>query len=490
MSRSLSSFQSIITRGLLVVVIIPLVVITAILGLVRPQLIDSVTGEYLERLGEFVNGDIRYVLLVRDPESIRSYVEKILEFPWVHHAALYEGQTLLTQSGAGRNWQGEATVLLTSDAVVHVSEDQVHLVQSIPLGVGTADDSDAWIQITILDTAISGVIDGVLYPLIAGLGLVSLWLFGAASVFARHSSREVTRLSREMKRVDPEAGRLRRVSIDTRVQELEDVQQSFNALVSRVEQYNDELEARIAQRTQELALALEQKEKAEAVRASLIMNLSHDLRTPLTANLGYLDLALEEISGHAPDSAKLQHVLTSARSRAETLSHEVDTLLSFSISEEDLKHLVCRRTNIKRLMEETLEETRHHREDADNTLRFEFHGRTHMCTVERLMRHIVLQLLTNANRYCKSGRIEVVCVVNEVFQLTVTDNGRGIPEEERERIFDPHFRSSRLAPGPKGLGIGLSMAKNWTDYLNGSIRLIPESGRTVFVVSIPESETA
>ena len=217
MSRSFSSFQSIITRGLLVVVIIPLVAITVTLGLVRPQLIDSVTGEYLERLGEFVNGDIRYVLLVRDPESIRSYVENILEFPWVHHAALYEGQTLLTQSGAGRNWQGEASVVFTRSAEVHVSEDQVHLVQSIPLGVDNADDNDAWIQITILDTAISGVIDGVLYPLIAGLGLVSLWLFSAASVFARHSSREVTRLSREMKRVNPEAGRLRRVSIDTRV---------------------------------------------------------------------------------------------------------------------------------------------------------------------------------------------------------------------------------------------------------------------------------
>ena len=278
------------------------------------------------------------------------------------------------------------------------------------------------------------------------------------------------------------------MSIDTRVQELEDVQQSFNALVSRVARYNDELESRIAQRTKELAIALEQKEKAEAVRASLIMNLSHDLRTPLTANLGYLDLALEEVRGHEPDSAKLQHVLSNARLRAVTLSHEVDTLLRFSISEEDLTHLVCRRVDIRRLIEETLEETRLHREEAGNRLHFEFHGRTHMNTAERLMRHIVLQLLTNANRYCTSGQIEVACTVDEAFQLSVADNGRGIPEEERERIFDPFFRSSEHAPGPKGVGIGLSMAKNWTDHLNGSIRLLPESKRTVFVVSIPESE--
>lgn len=489
MSGKIPTYQSKITRGLIFVAMVNLISTVAILLVIRPILIGSLTDEYLHSLGEFIKDDIRYVLLVRDPITTKNYVDKIIGIPWVYNVRLYDEDELIAETGGRSNYTAPADIF-TEQGSVLTEGNQVHLMRLITLGEGRGMMvSNMRLHVTILDEALSTVIDRILYLLLICVGVVSAALYMVAAYFARRTSRVVTLLSDEMEKVNPERGEIRPVSLNTDIKEFNTVQRSFNSLVKRVDEYNEELERRIQSRTQELSTALKQKERAEEYRSSLFMNISHDLKTPLTANIGYLDVALEELCGDTMDRAKLKHAIEGARGRGEMLAEEVDTLLQYSVSADDLSQIVYQPVDIKKLVEGALEETTLRREAARNTLEFTYTGNSQIQTAERLVRHVLNNLLSNAIRYCEDGHIEVRCHVNESLHLTVSDTGPGIPVEERERIFEPHFRSAvNSVIGPKGMGIGLSMAKTWVDHLNGTIALMPANGKTVFIVTIPDAK--
>ena len=375
---------------------------------------------------------------------------------------------------------------------MRVIDDQAHLLLRIELEDDTAGAlGTTLLHVTIIDEGFSGMIDRVLYLVIVSIAVVTLALLAVSIHSARRATRLVTRLSTDMQSVDPERGALRPVTLDTGIQEFDAVQRSFNTLVGKVEQHNEELERRIRARTHDLAIALEQKDMAEAVRSSLIMNLSHDLKTPLTANVGYLDHAVEELESPSPDLDVLRHATSSSRAYGRTLAEEVNTLLQYSISSSDLSHIDHRPVDVRSLVEDAIAASTAMRTAAANTLEFHYSGRRFMVTAERLVRHVIDNLLSNANRYCTNGHIVVRCAVNDSFDLSVSDTGPGIPEDERESVFKPHFRSSVNARiGPRGMGIGLSLVKSWVDHLGGSITFDTDDGGTVFHVSVPETAHA
>lgn len=489
MTISLPSYQSKITRGLAIVALINLVSMIGILTVLRPVLVGSLTEEYLESLGGFINEDIRYILLVGDPVTTKEYVENLIDFPWVYSARLFDKSSLIVEAGREELWRAPESSY-TSRGGVHVIGDRVHLTRKINLYAGEEAGAESVnLHITILDESLTHVIDRILYLLVFAVAVVSLGLFGVSLYFARRVSRVVTQLSDGMQMVEPERGEVLPIALSTGIREFETVQSSFNELVKRVDARNDEQEKQIQSRTQALAMALDQKEHAYAVRLSLIMNLSHDLLTPLTANIGYLDIALEELGRSKVDPDRLRYAIESARSRGQMLSEEVSTLLQYSVSAEDLSQIIHQNIDIRKLTEDALKATELARKASGNVVEFTYTGPDTINTAGRLVRHVLENLLSNANRYCTNGVVEVICHVDTCLHLTVADNGCGIPDDEREHIFEPHFRSAvNKVVGPKGMGVGLAMVKTWVDHLNGTISLSPESGRTVFCVKIPETK--
>ena len=486
--NTLPTYQSKITRGLVAIAVLNLLLTVTILLLVRPVLVERLAEDYLQGLGRFVQNDIRYVLLVQDPITMGDYVEDLAGLPWVQGVELLDREARSLQTRGESNWTAP-TEGYTLEGDVRVIDDQAHLLLRIDLGDDTAGGlGTALLHIAILDEGFAGMIDRVLYLVIVSIAVVTLALLAVSIRSARRATRLVTRLSTDMQSVDPERGVLRPVTLDTGIREFDAVQRSFNTLVGKVEQHNDELERQIRARTRDLAIALEQKDMAEAVRSSLIMNLSHDLKTPLTANVGYLDHALEELESPVPDLDVLRHATSSARTYGRTLAEEVNALLQYSISSSDLSHIDHRPVDVKALVEDAIAASSAMRTEATNTIEFHYSGRRSVVTAERLVRHVVDNLLSNANRYCTNGHVVVRCAVTDSVGLSVSDTGQGIPEDERESVFEPHFRSAVNARiGPRGMGIGLALVKIWVDHLGGSIAFESSEGGTVFRVSIPET---
>ena len=109
------------------------------------------------------------------------------------------------------------------------------------------------------------------------------------------------------------------------------------------------------------------------------------------------------------------------------------------------------------------------------------HGDPHM--LRRLMRN----LLENAQRYAAGSPIEAtVAAFNQGARLRVTDRGPGIPEQERERIFEPFYRLPGMRESEDGgVGLGLALVRQIARRHGGDVRCVPrEGGGTCFEIEL------
>ena len=128
--------------------------------------------------------------------------------------------------------------------------------------------------------------------------------------------------------------------------------------------------------------------------------------------------------------------------------------------------------------------------DSDHH-RFEFSDQSKVETFisdTQILQHILDNLLTNAARYSPAGSVITVQLRADArkLQLIVTDQGIGIPPDDRDRIFEPFERGSNIGD-IKGHGLGLNIVKRMTDRLGGTIAVeCPKSGGSSFTLSIPQ----
>jgi signal transduction histidine kinase len=103
-----------------------------------------------------------------------------------------------------------------------------------------------------------------------------------------------------------------------------------------------------------------------------------------------------------------------------------------------------------------------------------------------LFNHILSNVLSNAVRYSPAGTtITVTLAIGaETFTLTIADEGIGIPEAERDRVFEPFARGSNVGQ-INGTGLGLNIVKRYTEMLGGRIELLPTPRGAAFRVNLP-----
>lgn len=105
-----------------------------------------------------------------------------------------------------------------------------------------------------------------------------------------------------------------------------------------------------------------------------------------------------------------------------------------------------------------------------------------------LMQHLWINLLTNAVKYTpKGGSITVILKNEEKFiAVSVADTGKGIPPEDRERIFDKYYQTDK-SHSKRGLGLGLAICKRIVQLCNGSLTVESEVGvGSTFTVKLPK----
>ncbi len=225
-----------------------------------------------------------------------------------------------------------------------------------------------------------------------------------------------------------------------------------------------------------LQKAKETAEAANQAKSRYVVGLSHELRTPLNAVLGYAQI-LER------DEAVPQHRKSSIqviRRSAEHLSGLIDGLLDISKIEAGRLQVYSNEVNIHDFLDQIVDMFRLQAEARGLAFR---HTRSpalpeFVRTDEKRLRQILVNLLSNAIKFTDRGQVDfTVDYRMQVATFRVIDSGPGIPEDERDKIFEPFERGNaernRLSPG---LGLGLTITKLLTETLGGEIKVTSTVG--------------
>jgi len=226
----------------------------------------------------------------------------------------------------------------------------------------------------------------------------------------------------------------------------------------------------------------------ERQRTEFFSMASHEIRTPVTAILLQLDLALRQIS--RGDGSNTQEMLRKARIRTKTLAALVNDLLDMSRLDVGKFALELEDLDLASVVQRTVEE---YPSDEDHAIRVVSDGGALPVTGDpRRIVEVLENLLSNAVKYSPEGGGVTVKIGREEDQAVVRilDEGLGIPETERGQIFERFFRTSVAKPYG-GVGLGLYISKEIVTRMGGNIELESSSPKgSVFRVSLPLQRVA
>ncbi len=241
-----------------------------------------------------------------------------------------------------------------------------------------------------------------------------------------------------------------------------------------------------------LKSALQQAQNADIARNSFLFNMSHDIRTPLNAIIGYTELT----KNHKAEPDKIDYYMDKIRMSSEQLLAIVNASLEITRMESGRAKLIESVCMLGELLSEAEKKVRPQADLKSIELVTDKSGIRHFAVIADYMRiqEILNQLLDNAIKYTNpGGRITLSVVETDMrlknysrYQFIIEDNGRGISEEFRKDLFDPFMRENNTTKsGVLGAGLGLAVVKNLVDMMEGSIEVESEVGcGSKFIVSL------
>ena len=222
--------------------------------------------------------------------------------------------------------------------------------------------------------------------------------------------------------------------------------------------------------------------EADHLKDALIASVSHDLRTPLTT----IKALAHDLAVHGDE-------------RAVTIEEEADRLNRFVADLLDLSRLSAGGLPValEIVAAEDLVGAALQRVSGSagaREIRVELHPGeplllARMDFVQSL--RVLVNLLENAHKYAPPGTPIDLTVTAEGDRLAfrVADRGPGVPEDERERIFQPFYRRPGVAPDAAGAGLGLSISRRLAEVQGGTLSLEPRAGGgSVFTFSLPAAD--
>ena len=235
-------------------------------------------------------------------------------------------------------------------------------------------------------------------------------------------------------------------------------------------------------REAELVEAKEEAEEMARLKSSLLNNMSHEFRTPITSILGYAEVILEE-----PDADHKPFALH-IRESGQRLSRTLQAVLEMAQLEAGTMPVTPEDVEVGPVVQKVVREYRE-RPDADAvSVEVDVSTSCVLQTDRQLLRRIVGHLVHNAIKFTHEGEVQVSVEARDSAALiTVADSGSGIPPAFRGDLFEPFKQASEgRTRTHEGMGLGLALTKGMLDLLGGDIDVDSEEevGTTV-VVALP-----
>ncbi len=248
------------------------------------------------------------------------------------------------------------------------------------------------------------------------------------------------------------------------------------------------LERKVAERTRDLRAANERLQEVDRLKSQFLANMSHELRTPLNAILGFAGTLLMKLPGPLNDEQQSQ--LGIIRNSAQHLLSLINDLLDLAKIESGKMTLRVETVDCGALVNEVASTLQPLADRKRLQLNVEAPPAPVMAiTDERALKQIVINLVNNAIKFTDRGRVSLD--VREIendgqpwIEISVTDTGIGIREDDRQRLFVAF--SQMDATVREGTGLGLHLSHKFASLIGGRIEFQSEFGRgSRFAVLIP-----
>jgi signal transduction histidine kinase len=232
-----------------------------------------------------------------------------------------------------------------------------------------------------------------------------------------------------------------------------------------------------------LQAALEHAESSNRAKTRFLASASHDLRQPLHALL--LFTAALSVRRLDPKSQEIAQRIDDA---TQALGHELDTLLDVSKLDAGVVRVNVEPLDPADVVGRVVETLSPVGERKRLAVRCDAVPGLRVATDRTLLERVVRNLVDNAIKYTDEGTVTVsVRRAQASVEIAVADTGRGIPAEERERIFEEFYQlGNPERDRQRGLGLGLAIVRRLVDLLGGRLRVDSEVGRgSTFTLALP-----
>lgn len=219
---------------------------------------------------------------------------------------------------------------------------------------------------------------------------------------------------------------------------------------------------------------------------SFIASVTHELKSPLAS----IQLYLETLMYRRVPPEKQREFLASMMQDSRRLEGLINSILDISAIEQRKMAFHYRLYRAETVVTELVAEAREQFKLGDNIIRLAGRGEC-SCVIDRASFKIVINnLIDNAVKYSPAPpriQVQMLCL-EKVFQLSISDNGIGIPESERKKIFHKFYRiSGAVSPNIKGTGLGLYMVQEIVHAHGGKISVAegPGGKGSTFTIELP-----
>ena len=239
--------------------------------------------------------------------------------------------------------------------------------------------------------------------------------------------------------------------------------------------------------------ALDRARSADSAKSTFLTNMSHDIRTPMNAIIGFTNIA----SAHIDDKARVEDALEKIRTSSDHLLSLINNVLDMSRIESGRITIDEKKTNLLSIVNKIQNILQPQIISKNLTFSIDTENLTvpEVYCDEMRVTQILINLLSNAVKYTNpGGRVSLSIRQKSVgagrrycgYEFRVTDNGIGISKEFINRIFEPFERESRgIENNSYGSGLGMSIAKGIIDMMGGTVRVESEENvGTQFVVDL------
>ena len=240
----------------------------------------------------------------------------------------------------------------------------------------------------------------------------------------------------------------------------------------------------IESQQEQLQEALSMAQSANRAKTTFLNNMSHDIRTPMNAIIGFTNLA----KGHLEDSGKVMDYLNK-------IGQSSDHLLSLINDVLDMSRIESGKMNLEEHPEDLSEIIRTLRDICQADMQAKQHKflietvdiRDNNVICDRLrLNQVLLNIISNSIKYTPAGGTITMRITEKavrasgyaLYEFRIKDNGMGMSKEYLQMIFEPFTRvKSTTVSGIQGTGLGMAITKNIVDIMNGKIEIDSQIGK-------------